>query len=501
MFAQTSVKNMSLRPLRPILISLLTVTALVLVTSATAPARAQDSPVNFIDFGMRSEFPEGIRFFATIETELEVEDVRVIFDVGERNVTQYNYLEIPTKSESLIDGELFINTNSPDRYIPPGAVVKYQLEVLIANGESYLSESRETLLLDARFEWDTVTDGPVTVYFHGPVQSRAETLAAKTHEGLAIMSPVTGAEIETPIAIMLYNNNAEMIGAVTPRSATISRELITEGQAFGDENTVLVLAGRSDIGTATHEITHILVNRATNGSALVPFWLNEGLAEFGNLDQTVSYTRFLEWGVGTGRLPTFRSLNRAPGDPNLTLVGYGSGRSAVEFIVTKFGEEKMAELMATLGRGIPTVDAVPIVYGMTLDELEGEWRTSIGADQYVAPAPTPTSSVPISTPTPNVLLPLTLDQVAAAGRTTPVTEEEPNTSPTVDSEGQSTPLPQADETPRVDADRGASGGSCSAAGHNGPAQATPILGLSALLLMGLWRKLRRNADEPLAVTT
>jgi hypothetical protein len=459
--------------------------AALMITDASA--QAQESPVEFIEFGMESQFPEGIRFFANIESTVEVEDVRVIFDVGERNVTQYNYLEIPRGAGSLIDGEFFVNTNTPERYIPPGAVIKYQLEVLATDGESYFSERREKLLLDSRFEWDTVTDGPVTVYFHGPVQSRAETLAAKSHEVLGIMSTLTGAEIETPIAVMLYNNNAEMIGAVVPRSTTISRELVTEGQAFGKENTVLVLAGRSDIGTATHEITHILVDRATNGAALVPFWLNEGLAEFGNLDQTVSYTRFLEWGVGTGRLPTFRSLNRAPGDPNLTLVGYGSGRSAVNYMVTEFGEEKMAELLAAIGAGNPIDRAVEIAYEMSLDDLEADWRTSIGADQYVAPFPTPTSSVPSPTPKPSTLGLLSLEQVAAAGRATPTVEAEESPIPV---EETPTALPQADVTAVVTEGDSASGGSCSAAGHNGPAQATPILGLSALLFFGLWRTVR-----------
>ena len=465
---------------------------LLIIVAAVASnglmARAQAEPVQFIDFGMESQFPEGMRFFAQIESSVEVEDIRVIFDVGDRNVTQYNYLEIPRDDQSLIDGELFINTNSPERYIPPGAVIKFQLEVLVAGGDSYLSERREQLLLDARYEWDTVVDEPVTVYFHGPVQSRAETLAAKSREGLELMAPVTGAEIETPIAIMLYNNNAEMIEAVVPRSATISRELVTEGQAFGDENTVLVLAGRSDIGTATHEITHILVDRAANGATLVPFWLNEGLAEFGNLDQTVSYTRFLEWAVGTGRLPTLRALNRPPGDPNLTLVGYGSGRSAVEFIVDEFGEEKMAELLAALGSGLGIQGAVPAVYDMTLDELESLWRTSIGADQYVAPSPTPTSSVPTPTSTPNSLLPLTLDEIAAAGRATPTPEPQVTPTSDVEPEAQTTSeadVAQAGETESV------SGGSCNVV-SNGPAQATPILGISSVVLFGLWRRMRRK---------
>jgi hypothetical protein len=457
--------------------------ALAIVLLLDAPASAQQSPVEFVDFGMESQFPEGMRFFGTINSSLEVEDVRVTYEVGDRHITQYNYLDLVSTPDNpgFITGDLFVNTNSPERYVPPGSVIKYQLEVLAANGESYLSEHRETLLLDARFEWDTVTDGPVTVYYHGPVQSRAETLAAKTSEGLGMMGPVTGAEIETPIAIMLYNNNAEMIKAVVPRSATISRELITEGQAFGEENTVLVLAGRSDIGTATHEITHILVDRASNGATLVPFWLNEGLAEFGNLDKTISYTRYLEWAVGTGRLPTLKSLNRAPGDPNLTLVGYGSGRSAVNFMVTEFGPEKMASLLAALGSGIPIQDAIPVVYEMSFEELENRWRTSIGADLYVAPTVTPTSSAPTATPTPGALLPLTLDEIAAAGQATATPAVEPTAGATA---------VLADDATATPASSG--GGSCNAVGNNGPAQATPLLGISALLMIGVWRFMRRE---------
>jgi hypothetical protein len=468
------------------LVPLLLLVAVAITTWVVGDSRAiaQEAPVEFVEFGMDSQFPEGITFHGTVNSSVEVEDIRVTYEVGDRNITQYNYLDLEyTGSDPVvITGELFVNTNSPDRYIPPGSVIKYQLEVLAANGESYESGFGETLLLDARFEWDSVTRGPVTVYYHGPVQSRAETLAEKTSEGLIVMAPVTGAEIETPIAIMLYNNNAEMIKAVVPRSATISRELITEGQAFGEENTVLVLAGRSDIGTATHEITHVLVGRASNGATLVPFWLNEGLAEFGNLDKTVSYTRYLEWAVGTGRLPTLRSLNRAPGDPNLTLVGYGSGRSAVNFMVTEFGAEKMAALLAALGAGIPIQDAIPVAYGMSFDELENLWRTSIGADLYVAPTVTPTSSVPTATPTPGALLPLTLDDIAAAGQATAT----PEVQPTPD---ESTAVADATDTPSAAGTRG--GGSCNAVGNNGPAQATPVLGISALLMIGTWRSLRR----------
>jgi len=178
---------------------------------------------------------------------------------------------------------------------------------------------------------------------------------------------------------------------------------------------VLVLAGRSDVGTATHEMTHILVARAAGSRGVVPLWLNEGLAEYGNLDQTISYERFLEWAVGTDRLIPLKSLRSFPGDPNLTLVAYGQGRSVVKYMVDQFGTEKMSELLTTLGTGVGIDDALGAVYGFDIRGLEDGWRDSIGADPYIEPTlgPTPT---PSADPTPTYRL---LTQPPQSGESEP----------------------------------------------------------------------------------
>ena len=99
-------------------------------------------------------------------------------------------------------------------------------------------------------------------------------------------------------------------------------KLVPEGQQFGQQNVVLLLGnGRRAGGTISHELTHVLVQRATSGGVLsIPLWLNEGLAEFGNVDPSLSYVRYLEWAVDPGRTTPFESLTVFPGDPNLTLV-------------------------------------------------------------------------------------------------------------------------------------------------------------------------------------
>jgi len=450
--------------------ALLIVAVLAMFAGTTATmVRAQSGEVvTVLSSSAESQFPEGMTFKLDIESELRIEDVRVTFEIGDSGTTTYAYLELDQTTRPLVNGELFHRTNSRDRYIPPGTMIRYWFEITDENGDSHLTDPVSWRFDDARFEWEEVTLGAVTILYHGPVRTRAERLAEAAVESLGLMGRVTGSEIETPIIMTLYNNNAEMIGAVVSRSLATSRELITEGQAFDSESVVLVLAGRSDIGTATHEMTHILVARAARTSGTVPLWLNEGLAEYGNLDKTVSYERFLEWAIGTDRLLLLKTLRSFPGDPNLTLVAYGQGRSVVKYMIDDYGEAKMAELLQTLGTGIGISGALQAVYGFNIDGLENLWRASVGAEPYIEPTPGPTPT-PAAEPTPAYKL-LTLPpesgssetESEAAESTEPTQEPEPTIEPVIAEDTVEPLSPDAAEDPIEESSEEASGGTCSA---------------------------------------
>ena len=438
------------------------------VVAGASPVFAQSAEaVRIIGWTAESQFPEGMTFTLDIESDLRIDDVRVSFEIGNRGTTTYAYLDLDQTTRPLINGELFHRTNSRDRYIPPGTMINYWFEVTDENGDTYLTDPVSWRFEDARFEWDEATLGAVTILYHGPVRVRAERLAEAAVESLELMGRVTGAETETPIIMTLYNNNAEMIEAVVARSLTTSRELITEGQAFDSESVVLVLAGRSDIGTATHEMTHILTARAARSRGSIPLWLNEGLAEFGNLDRTISYERFLEWAVGTDRLIPLKSLIVFPGDPNLTLVAYGQGRSAVEFMIEDFGEEKMAQLLATLGTGIGIDASLEAVYGFNLFEFENLWRAEIGADAYVEATRSPTPT-PSADPAPTYRLltspPESSSPKVVAAEDIEATEApEPTAAPAVVPEDADDAEELLDEQPTNDPEQeSSSGGTCSA---------------------------------------
>jgi len=307
------------------------------------------------------------------------------------------------------------------------------------------------------------------------------------------MGPILGAEIESPINITMYNNTAEMIAAVVPRSTTISRELITEGQAFGPENSLLVLGnGRRALGTVSHEVTHILVWRATEGStAFVPTWLNEGLAEFGNLDPGVSYERFLEWAVDTDRLIPLDQLDRFPGDPNLVIVSYGHARDVVRHLIQTYGQRKMAELFAEIRDGSRLDPAFQRVYGLSVRELDREWREIAGAsplsERAAAVLPTRADAAPPLTP--YSLTPTAGESSIFAPTPTPALL--PSPTPEASTMPPEPPAPSPAPGPTPEEPSGAASGSCSAPGARSAVDISGIALLAGLAATWLVRRGRR----------
>ena len=260
-------------------------------------------------------------------------------------------------------------------------MVEYYFEIFDSDNKSVKTDPIISRVLDARFKWESIKTENFEIFYHGPVRKRALRLLKASEELNIKMASVLSSAETDKIVLTMYNNNSEMYDAVVHKSSRQSRELITEGQAFDKENVVLVQGGgRRSIGTATHELTHILVARASKGSFLgVPLWLNEGLAEYGNLDPGTSYERFLEWAIDTERLIPFSSLNRFPGEPNLTIVAYGQSRSFVSFIIKQFGSGSIQVILNQLSEGKRIDGALEVVLGSDLNELENKWRDYIGA--------------------------------------------------------------------------------------------------------------------------
>ena len=445
----------------------------VLLSSGSVSAEGT-SVIRLVSSNVTSEFPEGIRFRANVETDVELESIAVRFRVGQRNRGVYEYLDM-TKRE-LVNSELFLRTNTAGTYIPPGTIIRYNYEILDVEGNRIETERMEFIYEDPRFDWIEVSDGPVSVAYHGPVRTRAKSVLDAIVQTLGVMGPLLGADTEEPIRVAMYNNVKEMLEALPPGSTTIRRELITEGQAFTEDGTLLVLGGDTSArGTASHEVTHILIHRAGDSIfGRIPSWLGEGLAEFGNVEPSFSYEDAMDFMLWNDVLLPITSMSILPGNPEDVIAYYGQSRSLIRWMIDRFGPGDMRGLMTLLKDGASMDDALQEVYGYDRTGLENEWRRDLGATTLIR-----TERVrvrPTAIPRPDLQL-YTL---------TP----QPSAPAVASSELDQTATPEPPAPAIEDEEEPTSGGGCNAPLHGGPVAADiSVVGLLVGLVgLGLRRR-------------
>ena len=369
-------------------------------------AVADAGGVTVRSWSLTSEFPEGFRVRLTASSDQDIESVAIRVRIGRHTRTGYDYLET-TRRGGLLEGELLWRTNTAASYIPPGTVITYSFEFVDTDGRHYETEKAEFVYHDPRFVWKEISSGPITVAYHGGSEPRAREILDTMLLTLDRMTPLLGADREEPIRVTVYDSWNEMRRAIPPSSAVFDRHLITEGQAFTQVGTLLVLGSRSASGTASHEMTHIIVHRAGEGvSRKVPSWLHEGLAEYGNVDPGRSYDNALRRGIRQDRLLPITHMGSLPGRANDILLFYGQSKELVRMMIEDFGTEKMREFMALYKSGESMDDALTQVYGLDRVALENRWRASVGASPLSAAYSIDERPTPVPAPT---ILPYTLN--------------------------------------------------------------------------------------------
>ena len=354
-------------------------------------ANAQESEIRILDQRVDTNFPTDVKFYVEVDGPDEIEEVRVVMKtLGQTTRSAYRQVEFEPGRSVSGEAELLTSGNN---YVPPGTRMAYSFEVRDTAGRVLETEEQVFVYLDSRFEWFTVSEGIVTVYYNDPlVKSRAEHVLETALTSMAITGPVLGINPDVPLHIVTYHNYRDMIGALPFRSQATSSQLITQGMAFDEERVLMVHSGDSSVtATTAHEFVHLLVGDALGRAySRAPAWLNEGLAEYGSQhggDREIK-NRTVERAIASNKLRPLWHLISYSGTPDEIIYAYGHGESVVTFMIQEYGVEKMAELMQELTRTLEIDSALLKVYGLDQHGIDSAWRQEIGLE----PLPKPESA-------------------------------------------------------------------------------------------------------------
>ena len=324
-------------------LALLVMASFLLVLDRPAAVEAQQSEIQVLNHRVDTNFPTDVKFYVEVAGPDEIEEVRVVMKtLGQTTRSAYRQVEFEPGNSVSGEAELLTSGNN---YVPPGTRMAYSFEVRDKSGRTLQTEEQVFVYLDNRFEWFTVSEGIITVYYNDPlVQSRAEHVLATALTSMEITGPVLGINPDVPLHIVTYHSYRDMLGALPFRSQATTEQLITQGMAFDEERVLMVHSGDSSVtATTAHEFVHLLVGDALGRAySRVPAWLNEGLAEYGSRhggDRQI-INRGIQRAIDRGTVRPLWHLGSYSGTPQEIIYAYAHGESVVTFMVLEYGEEK-----------------------------------------------------------------------------------------------------------------------------------------------------------------
>ena len=374
--------------------------SLLTISTASAPPQADVTNNKVI-----LSFPETASFHATISSEAEIQTVVLEYGNEQQTCGEVIAKAFPQFAPGKTVAAEWTWDMRQSGSLPPGATLWWRWHVTDANGNETVSETKTAIWLDDVHDWESMNNGDyLRIHWYEGDTVFAADLAKAAYNGLQFNETQSGLKADAPIDIYIYADTNDL------KDAVLYEPSWTGGQAFPDQNIVILGISQSDLewgrDAIVHELTHVLVGHLTF-SCLgdVPTWLNEGLAVYseGGLDDYSQQQ--LDDAIQNDTLLTVRSLSAGFSEvADKAYLSYSQSYSIVKFLVETYGQEKMTALLVALRDGNTVDEALTQTYGFNIEGLEDAWRQTIGAKPRTVSAqptiqPTPTyvpTIVPVS---------------------------------------------------------------------------------------------------------
>jgi hypothetical protein len=363
--------------------------ALLLLFIATlAPVQAQEgiSALSTTDV----QFPTELTFNLRAESAADITQIFLRYKVNRiTTVTVTSVVQLEFDPAPLVEASWTWQMKKMLSNLPPGTEIQYSWRIQDASGYQLETAWETVQFNDDRYSWDILTEGNVTLFWYKGGSSFARELLDAANRALERLARDTGAHLERPVSVYVYASSKEL------RDARVYPQEWTGGLAFPEYSIIALGVEPSDLAwgerVTRHELAHLVTYQITfNPYADIPTWLDEGLSTYAEGDLRADFKYALDSAIAQDSLIPLRTLSsNFPVDYDEAMLSYAESYSLAEFLIDRYGSEKMLQLLSIFKQGSSYDDALLEAYGFDTAGLEEQWRLSLGLEPQPSPSPTP----------------------------------------------------------------------------------------------------------------
>ena len=349
------------------------VIASILILLNPVPAQAQGE-LRVVSSSAQTLFPSSINFELTAESGVDITDVRLHYKVMRDSFTDITS-EICLEFEPSTVVEVAWNWDMRRTGgLPPGVSVQYWWTVKDADGNLVETSPVVIRFDDGRYSWQSLRRGMVTLHWYEEEQSFANEIMLAIGDSLDWLEEDTGAVLLEPIEIYLYANSQELQGSM------IFPHEWTGGVTYPEYRCIVIGFGPEDFDwgkrVLVHELTHVVVHQITSGPyGGMPTWLDEGLAMRSEGPLAYYFVALFDQAIADDSLISVQSISSPfSAISELSYLSYAESYYLIDYLITRYGKDKMFGLLQTFAEGASYDGALLTVYGFDTRGLNRQWH-------------------------------------------------------------------------------------------------------------------------------
>ncbi|MFC1934837.1 peptidase MA family metallohydrolase, partial [Chloroflexota bacterium] len=193
---------------------LLALITLLLLVLAGSPLAQASNGLAVLNNSADVDFPSSITFSLSASSDIAITDIRLHYQVNRMShaqVTSEIYIEVIP--DAAIDTEWNWDMRMTGG-LPPGSSVNYWWTVQDAANRKVATDMIEIRIDDDNYNWQSLTEGKVTLYWYQGDESFAKDLMMAAQQALVRLAEFTGAELEKSVEIYIYANSRDLQGSM-----------------------------------------------------------------------------------------------------------------------------------------------------------------------------------------------------------------------------------------------------------------------------------------------
>jgi hypothetical protein len=324
------------------------------------------------------DFPMTITFRLTADTPAEVDRAELRYITSGKEYSNAAVVEFdPTNSanaEYTVDAQI--------DYIEPGVDVTYYW--VLANSGGPVARTADSTLtwIDESYDWLRFDSQDVSVFaYDSDLEFDQYILQIAQESADKYKAQYDIADIE-PMRIWVYANGSDFAQTLRQNS-----ESWIGGFSIPEAGVIAVPIEAGDDYSVkrviSHEVSHHVLYQATkNPFSYPPTWFDEGLAVIGQLAGNQNDLEIVLGALAEGALPTLRTLASSfPTDPVATNRSYATSHMAVVFIMERWGQQVIRDIIRDFRAGSTADQALETVLGVDTEGLDALFREWLAQQQ------------------------------------------------------------------------------------------------------------------------